>query len=107
MKKLFAIMFVLALAMPAFAQKKQTANYAGVVEKYDAATHTLVIKKNKDRQGEFVLTDTSEILKDKTKADAAAIAVGQKAEVEFWLDGSKKIVKKVKVTGGATTNATK
>ena len=106
-KKLFAIMFVLALAMPAFAQKKTTANYAGVIEKYDAATKTLVIKKNKDRQGEFVLTDASEVLKDKTKADAAAIAVGQKAEVEFWLEGSKKMVKKVKVTGGTTTSATK
>ena len=107
MKKLFALMFVLALAMPAFAQKKATANYAGVVEKYDAATRTLVIKKNKDRQGEFVLTDTSEILKDKTKADAAAITAGQKVEVEFWLEGSKKMIKKVKVTGGATANATK
>jgi len=40
------------------------------------------------------------VLKDKTKADAAAISAGQKAEVEFWLEGSKKMVKKVKVTGG-------
>jgi hypothetical protein len=100
MKKLLILVFALALAVPAFAQKKATADYAGVVEKYDAATKTLTIKK-KDKQGEFVLTDTSEVIKDKAKADASAIAAGQKAEVTFWLDGSKKIVTKLKVSGGA------
>lgn len=100
MKKLFILVFTLALATSAFAQKKATANYSGVVDKYDAATKTLVIKKG-DKQGEFVLTDTSEITKDKAKADAASIVAGQKAEVEFWLEGSKKMVKKVKVSGAA------
>lgn len=98
MKKLIALVFALALAAPVFAQNdKQTANYSGIVEKYDAASKTLVIKK-KDKQGEFVITDSSEVLKDKTKADASAIAPGQKADVEFWLEGSKKMVKKVKVS---------
>jgi hypothetical protein len=100
MKKLFVLMFALALAMPALAQNKATANYSGVVEKYDAASKTLTIKKG-DKQGEFVLTDTSEVTKDKTKADASAIASGQKADVEFWLEGSKKMIKKLKVSGGA------
>src|SRR5690242_8578488 len=98
MKKLLILVFALALAVPAFAQKKPTANYSGVVEKYDAATKTIVVKK-KDKTGEFVLTDTSEVLKDKTKADAAAISAGQKIDVEFWLEGSKKMVKTAKVTG--------
>jgi hypothetical protein len=102
MKKLIALVFALALAVPAFAQTKQTANYSGIVEKYDAATKTLTVKK-KDRQGEFVLVDASEIVKDKDKADASAIAAGQKVDVEFWLDGSKKVVKKVKLTGVTTT----
>lgn len=102
MKKLFILMFALALAVPAFAQKKATANYAGVVEKYDAASKTITIKKG-DKQGEFVLTDTSEVTKDKAKADASAIAAGQKAEVTFWLDGSKKVVTKLKVSGAAAT----
>ena len=102
MKRLLIVVFALGLAVPAFAQKKQTANYAGVVEKYDAATKTLTIKKG-DKQGEFVLTDTSEVTKDKAKADAAAITVGQKAEVEFWLEGPKKVVKKLKVSGGSAT----
>jgi hypothetical protein len=97
MKKLLILVFALALVSPAFAQKKATANYSGVVEKYDAATKTLVIKK-KDKTGEFILTDTSEVMKDKTRADAAAISAGQKADVEFWLEGSKKMVKKVKVS---------
>ena len=102
MKKLFILVFALALAMPAFAQKKATANYSGVVEKYDAASKTLTIKKG-DKEGEFVLTDSSEVTKDKAKADASAIAAGQKADVEFWLEGSKKMVKKLKVTGSAAT----
>jgi hypothetical protein len=102
MKKLFILMFALALAMPAFAQKKATANYSGVVEKYDAASKTLTIKKG-DKQGEFVITDTSEVTKDKAKAEPSAIAAGQKADVEFWLEGSKKMVKKLKVSGGSAT----
>ena len=99
MKKLLILVFTLALATSAFAQKKATANYAGVVDKYDTATKTLTIKKG-DKQGEFVVTDTSEITKDKTKADATAFASGQKAKVEFWLEGSKKVIKKVEVSGG-------
>jgi hypothetical protein len=94
--------FALTMASAAFAQNKPTADYSGVVEKYDAATKTLTIKK-KDRQGEFVITDASEVTNNKAKADASAIAVGQKADVEFWLDGSKKIVKKLKLSGSATT----
>jgi len=100
MKKLFILAFALAIATSAFAQKKPTADYSGIVEKYDTATKTLIIKR-KDKQGEFIITDTSEILKNNAKADASAIAVGQKAEVEFWLEGPKKIVKKVKVSGEA------
>ena len=102
MKKLLILVFALAVASSAFAQNKQTATYSGIVEKYDAATKTVTIKK-KDKQGEFVITDTSEVLKDKTKADASAIAAGQKADVEFWLEGSKKLIKKLKVSGSAAT----
>ena len=100
MKKLFILAFALAIATSAFAQKKTTADYSGIVENYDAATKTLVIKR-KDKQGEFVITDTSEVLKNNAKADASAIAAGQKADVEFWLEGPKKVVKKLKVSGEA------
>jgi len=101
MKTVFILAFALAIATSAFAQKKTTADYSGIVEKYDVATRMLTIKR-KDKQGEFVITDTSEVLKNNAKADASAIAPGQKADVEFWLEGSKKIVKKVKVSGPAT-----
>ena len=102
MKKLFMLACVLAMATSAFAQPgKIKASYSGVIEKYDA-TRTLVIKR-KDKQGEFVITDTSEVLQGKTKADAAALAAGQKIDVEFVMDGSKKVVLKAKVSGPATT----
>lgn len=97
MKKLFMLACVLAFATTAFAQTgKIKANYSGIVEKYDAATKTLIIKK-KDKQGEFVITDTSEVLQGKTKADASAFAAGQKVDVEFVMDGAKKLVVKAKV----------
>ena len=97
MKKLLLLACVLAFATTAFAQPgKIKANYSGIVEKYDAATKTLVIKR-KDKQGEFVITDTSEVLQGKTKADASAFAAGQKVDVEFVMDGAKKMVVKAKV----------
>ena len=102
MKKLFALAFVLALATAAFAEPgKIKANYSGIVEKYDAATNTLTIKK-KDKTGEFVITDTSEVLQGKTKADASAYAAGQKVDVEFVMDGAKKLIVKAKVSEPAT-----
>lgn len=97
MKKLFMLACVLAFATTAFAEPgKIKANYSGIVEKYDAATKTLVIKR-KDKQGEFVITETSEVLQGKTKADASAFAAGQKVDVEFVMDGAKKLVVKAKL----------
>jgi hypothetical protein len=102
MKKLFMLACVLALATSAFAQPgKIKASYSGVIENYDAATRTLIIKR-KDKQGEFVITDTSEVLQGKTKADASALTAGQKVDVEFVMDGPKKMVVKAKVNGAAT-----
>lgn len=101
MKKLIMLVCALALATTAFAagQGKQiSAHYSGIVEKYDAATKTLVIKK-KDKQGEFIITDTSAIELNKSKADISAVAAGQKVDVEFVMDGAKKIAQKVKLSG--------
>jgi CO dehydrogenase/acetyl-CoA synthase epsilon subunit len=50
----------------------------------------------------FVITDTSEVLQGKTKADASAFVVGQKVEVEFVLDGATKLVQKAKVSAAET-----
>ena len=102
MKKLFMLACVLALATSAFAQPgKIKASYSGVIEKYDAATKTLTVKR-KDKQGEFVITDTTEVLQNKTKADVSALTVGQKVDVEFVMDGANKMVLKAKLSGAAT-----
>lgn len=102
MKKLFMLACVLAFATSAFAQPgKVKANYSGVIEKYDAATKTLTVKR-KDKQGEFVITDTTEVVQNKTKADTSALAAGQKVDVEFVMDGAKKLAVKAKVSGAAT-----
>jgi Cu/Ag efflux protein CusF len=103
MKKLLILVCALAIGSSAFAAqgKSVSASYSGVVEKYDAATKTLTIKR-KDKTGEFVINDTSEVTQGKTKADASAFTVGRKVDVEFVMDGSKKIVQKAKL-GPATT----
>ena len=98
MKKLLVIAFALAIGSTAFAQTgKISAKYSGIIEKYDAATKTLTIKRN-DKQGEFVITDTAEVTQGKTKADVSALAAGQKVEVEFVMDGARKVAQKVKVS---------
>ena len=102
MKKLFMLACVLAFATTAFAQPgKIKASYSGVIEKYDAATNTLTVKR-KDKTGEFVITDTSEVVQGKAKADASALAAGQKVDVEFVMDGAKKLIVKAKLSGAAT-----
>ena len=105
MKKLLILACTLAIATSAFAAqgKRITSDYSGFVEKYDAATKTLTVKRKDNKQGEFVLDAASEILDGKTKADGAALGAGRKVEVEFYLDGPKKIVVKAKVSGAATT----
>jgi cold shock CspA family protein len=59
--------------------------------------------KRKDKQGEFVITDSSEVLQNKAKADVSALTAGQKVEVEFVMDGAKKMAQKVKVSGAASS----
>lgn len=39
----------------------------------------------------------------KRKADAAALSVGRKVDVEFVMDSAKKILVKAKVSGAAAT----
>ena len=103
MKKLFVLAFALALATSAFAgqDKKIKADYSGIVEKYDAATKILTVKKT-DRQGEFVITDQSAVELNKAKADISAAVAGQKVEVEFVMDGAKKVAQKVKLKDATT-----
>jgi len=102
MKKLLILACALVIATSAFAgqAKPIKSSYSGVVEKYDAATKTLTVKKN-DKQGEFVISDTSEVQDNKTKADASALTAGRKVDVEFVMDGAKKVVVKAKVSGPA------
>ena len=103
MKRLAIIAFALAIATSAIAAPAAAkAHYSGIIEKYDAATKTLTIKHG-DKQGDFVLTDASEMTQSGKKADASALTAGQKIEVEFSMDGAKKVVHKAKLSGGAAT----
>lgn len=103
MKKFAIIAFALAIATSAFAAPAAVkAHYSGVIEKYDAASKTLTIKKG-EKQGEFVVTDASEVMQGGKKADASALVAGQKIDVEFSMDGAKKIVHKAKLSGAAAT----
>ena len=73
MKRLLILACALAIATTAVAAqgKPITSDYSGFVDKFDAATQTLTVKRKDNKQGEFVLNDKSEVLDGKTKADAA------------------------------------
>jgi hypothetical protein len=104
MKKLFIMAFALAIATSAFAQAgKITAKYSGVIEKFDAATQMLTVKRG-EKQGEFKVTDTAEVLQGKTKADASALTAGKKVDVVFVMDGATKVAQKVTVGAAANTS---
>jgi len=103
MKKLLILAFALVIATSAFAAgpAKIKADYTGIVEKYDAASKTLTVRK-KDKTGEFVITDASVVELNKAKANASAITAGQKVNVEFTMDGSKKVAQTVKLTAATS-----
>jgi hypothetical protein len=99
MKKLLILACALAIAASAFAAPgKAKASYSGIIESYNAATKTLTVKHD-DKQGVFVMTDTSDVRQGSTKADASALTAGQKVKVEFVLDGATKIAQKVELSG--------
>jgi len=105
MKKLLILACALVLSTSAFAagqSKPIKASYSGVVEKYDAATKTLTVQ-HKDKHGEFVIADSSQVLEGDKKADASALVAGRKVDVDFVMDGAKKVVQKVKIGAAATT----
>ena len=105
MKRLLMLACALAIATSAFAGQAKnapTADYSGIIEKYDAATKTLTVKR-KDKQGEFVISDASVVELNKAKADASALTPGQKVEIVFAMDGAKKVVQKVKVSSSTTS----
>jgi hypothetical protein len=102
MKKLLILAFTLAIASSAFAQSgKIKSKYSGIIDGYNAATKTLTVKRG-DKQGVFVITDASEVMQGKTKADVSALTAGQKVEVEFMMDGSTKLIHKAKVSGSTS-----
>jgi hypothetical protein len=101
MKKLLIIAFTLALATSAFAAPGTVkARYSGTIDSYDAATKTLTVNQ-KDRKGVFLITDTSEVLQNKTKADPSVFVAGEKVELEFVMDGATKLIQKVNVKSAA------
>jgi len=104
MKRLLILVCALAIGSSAFAAqgKPVKASYSGIVEKYDATTKTLTIKR-KDKTGEFVITDSSEVVQGSTKADASAFTAGRKVDVDFVMDGAKKIVQKAKLGPSPTS----
>ena len=103
MKKLLIFVFAMVVATSAFAgQSKPKASYDGVIEKYDASAKVLTVQ-HKDKHGEFVIADTTTVTDGEKKADASALVVGKKVDLDFVMDGSKKVALKVKVGPTATT----
>jgi len=104
MKKL--LMFVCAFAIATVTLAGQTKSaptgkYRGTVATYDASTKMLTLKRS-DKDSMFQIRDESQVLVGKTKADAAALAEGLSAKVEYVMEGAIKVVQKIELSGTAT-----
>jgi hypothetical protein len=101
MKKLLILVCTLAVSAAAFAApaKSTTAHMSGTIAKYDAATRTLTLKHDKNKETTFAINDQSAVMKGKSKADASSLATstGQTATIEYVMDGSNRIAQKVDV----------
>jgi phage baseplate assembly protein gpV len=103
MKKLLILVCTLAIATGAFASQAKNppkARFNGTVTSYDAASKVLTVKKG-DKDTKFQIADASEVTQGGAKVDLAAIAAGQSAKVEYWMDGATKMVVKVQLSGTA------
>src|SRR5262245_32821598 len=107
MKKLLTFVCALAISTAAFAapakSAAKSAHYSGTIEKYDAATRTLTAKHD-GKDTTFQISEKSEVMKGKQKADASSLAasVGSAVKVEYMLDGSTKNAEKIEVAAAAT-----
>jgi len=103
MKNLLILVCTFALATGAFAAQAKTppkARFSGTVTSYDAPSKVLTLKKG-DKDTKFTVTDNAEMTQGGKKVDATAIAAGQDAKVEYWMDGATKMVVKVQLSGSA------
>jgi hypothetical protein len=82
---------------------------SGTIAKYDAATRTLTLKHDKNKETTFAINDQSAVMKGKSKADASSLATstGQTATIEYVMDGSNRIAQKVDVAAAAHAVAKK
>jgi phage baseplate assembly protein gpV len=97
MKKLLTLVCTLAVSAATFAapakSTRTTAHMSGTITKYDAATRTLTLRHDKNKETEFQINDQSAVMKGKSKADASSLAAsaGQSATIEYVMDGSNRI----------------
>ena len=114
MKKLLILVCTLAVSAAAFAApakstRTTTAHMSGTISKYDAATRTLTLKHDKNKETAFQINDQSAVMKGKSKADASSLATsaGQSAKVEYVMEGANRIAEKVDVAPLHVTAAKK
>ena len=114
MKKLLILVCSLAVSAAAFAAPAKSTHPAvshmsGTISNYDAATRTLTIRHDKNKETTFQINDQSAVMKGKSKADASSLATstGQPAKVEYVMNGSNRIAEKVDVEALHVTAAKK
>lgn len=103
MKKLIILVCTLAISAAAFAapakSTRTVAHLSGTITKYDAATRTLTIKHDGNKETSFQIDDKAEVMKGKAKADASSLATstGRSAKIEYVMEGSNRVAEKVDV----------
>ena len=102
MKKLLILVCSLAVGTAAFAAPAKapvSAHLTGTIQTYDPASRTLTVKHD-GKDTTFQITDKSEVMNGKSKADASALAAssGHAVKVEYMMDGATRVAEKIDVT---------
>lgn len=111
MKKLFVLICSLAIGTAAFAAPAKNthvvAHMSGTVEKYDAASKTLTVKHDGAKETTFEVTDTSAVMKGKSKADVSSLttSTGQGVKVAYVMQGSTRVAERIDVSPATHTVA--
>jgi hypothetical protein len=70
---------------------------SGSIEKYDAATKTLTLKHD-GKETNFVLADSTHVMKGKEMLSPSALMSGQHAKVEYTVAGANKEARVIEVS---------
>jgi hypothetical protein len=109
-RSLIAILGSVILSSAAFAAPAKTPSAwsSGVIEKFDSAAHSLVVKQG-SHQMTFIVSPTAQILEGKSTLtpDTLASNVGHHIKVHYTMANATRVADRVEVTAATPSQTSK